>query len=118
MKNVLVTGEVAASFLLSVGAVLALNVLRATQGRSLGFRPEGLTFIEMDPRWAGYDTARAESVLEQLRQRIAGLPGVMNTSVAIGWPVDGQFENDFSVDGMRAGETVRVEGRWAGPGYF
>ncbi len=118
MKNVLVTGQVAASFLLLVGAVLALNVLRATQERSLGFRPEGLAFIEMDPRWAGYDAARAESVLEQLRQRIAGLPGVMSASVTIGWPVDGQFENDFSVDGMKAGETVRVEGRWAGPGYF
>lgn len=118
MKNVLVTGQVAASFLLLVGAVLAVNVLRATQAQSLGFRPEGLAFVEVDPRWVGYDTVRARGVLEELRQHIAALPGVTNSAVTTGWPTDGQFENDFSVDGLKTGETVRVEGRWAGPGYF
>ena len=62
LKNVLVTGQVAASFLLLVGAVLATSILSATQNRSVGYRPEGLAIIEADPRYAGYDAPRTGRV--------------------------------------------------------
>jgi uncharacterized membrane protein YesL len=42
LKNVLVTGQVAASFLLLAGTTLALNILTATQNRSIGYRPADL----------------------------------------------------------------------------
>jgi predicted permease len=117
-KNVLVTGQVAASFLLLAGAVLAMSVLTATQNRSVGYRPEGLAFIETDPRYAGYDTPRARTVFEDLRRRIAALPGVESAFVTTGWPVDGQFDKEFRLEGAQDGESFVVEGRWAGPGYF
>jgi predicted permease len=118
LKNVLVTGQVATSFLLLVGAALALSVLTATQNRSVGYRPEGVVFVATDPRYAGYDPPRARAVLEELRQRIAGLPGVESVFVTTGWPVDGEFEKEFRLEAGGEDKTFRVEGRWAGPGYF
>ncbi|HET8547464.1 MAG TPA: FtsX-like permease family protein [Bryobacteraceae bacterium] len=118
LKNVVVTGQVAASFLLLVGAVLAMSILAATQNRSVGYRPEGLAIIEADPRYAGYDMPRARAVFEHLRRRIASLPGVESVFVTTGLPVEGQFEKEFRLDGASDGESFRVEGRFAGPGYF
>ncbi|MGH9628644.1 MAG: ABC transporter permease, partial [Bryobacteraceae bacterium] len=118
LKNVLVTGQVAASFLLLVGAVLAMSILTATQNRSVGYRAEGLAIVEADPRYAGYDMPRARVVFEDLRRRIAALPGVESAFITTGLPVDGQFEKEFRLDGAEDGESFVVEGRWAGPGYF
>jgi putative ABC transport system permease protein len=53
LKNVLVTGQVAASFLLLVGAVLAMSILAATEHQGVGYRPEGLAIVGTDPRYAG-----------------------------------------------------------------
>jgi putative ABC transport system permease protein len=118
LKNTLVTGQVAASFLLLVGAVLAMSVLTATQDRSVGYRPEGLAIIETDPIYAGYDAHRARAMFEDLRRRIAALPGVESAFVTTGLPVDGEFEKEFRLDAGKDGESFQVEGRSAGPGYF
>ncbi len=118
LKNLLVTGQVAASFLLLVGAVLAMSILTATQDRSVGYRPEGLAIIETDPNYARYDMSRARTVLENLCRRIAALPGVESAFVTIGLPVEGQFEKEFRLDDATIAKSFGVEGRWAGPGYF
>ena len=118
LKNALVTGQVAASFLLLVGAVNAISVLTATQERSVGYRPEGLAIVEVDPRYAGYDLPRAQAVLQELRRQVAALPGVESAIVTSGLPVDGQFEKEFRPEGAKDEESFEVEGRWAGPGYF
>jgi predicted permease len=118
MKNGLVTAQVAASFLLLAGAALALGILTATQERSVGYRPEGLAIIETDPRYAGYDTARAAALLANIKRRLASLPGVESVTETVGLPGEGQFEKEFDFDGARKGESFRAEGRWAGPGYF
>src|SRR5262249_27216135 len=65
-------------------------------------------------RYAGYDTQRAKIVLEEVRRTAAALPGVESAFVTSQLPVDGQFEKEFDV----RGESLRVEGRWASPGYF
>ena len=118
MKNVLVAGQVAASFMLLVSAAAAMSVLNATQSRGVGYRVDGLGIVETDPRYAGYDLLRAKAALEEVRRRIAALPGVESAFVTTGFPVDGQFEKEFLVEVAKGGETVRVEGRWSGPGYF
>jgi len=118
LKNVLVTGQVAASFLLLVSAAVAMSILMSTQNRSVGYRPEGLAIMEADPHYARYDLPRARAVFEEIRRRIAELPGVESAIVTSGLPIDGQFEKEFRVEGGRGGQTIRLEGRWAGPGYF
>src|SRR6185436_4001818 len=87
LKNALVTGQVAASFLLLVCAVLAMSILTATQDRSVGYRPEGLAIIETDPTYAGYDMPRALGVFEELRRRVAALHGVESVLITSGLPI-------------------------------
>jgi predicted permease len=118
LKNALVTVQVAASFLLLAGAVLAMGIFTTTQKRSVGYRPEGLAIVATDPGYAGYDTPRAQAVLEDLRRRIVAVPGVQSVFVTTGLPVDGEFEKEFRLDDAKDGESFEVEGRWADPGYF
>lgn len=118
LKNGLVTGQVAASFLLLVAAAMALGVLTATQARSVGYRPEGVAFVVTDPRYADYDLPRATSVLEALRSRVSALPGVESAFVTSEFPIDSQFEREFRVQGAGEAEIFKVEGRYAGLGYF
>lgn len=118
LKNGLVTGQVAASFLLLVGAALALGILTSTERRSVGYRPEGVAIVMTDPRFAGYDLMRAKAVFEDLRRQISVLPGVESAIVTSELPIDGQYELEFQVPDRGSGEVHRVEGRWAGPGYF
>lgn len=118
LKNGLVTGQVAASFLLLVAAAIAMGVLTATQARPVGYRPEGVAIVETDPHFAGFDLPRALAAFDDLQRRVASLPGVERAFVTIELPVDGEFERDILPDGAGDVEPVRVEGRWAGPGYF
>ncbi len=117
-KNVLIVGQVAASFLLLMGAALAMSVLTATQNRGVGFRVSGLAMIQADPRYAGYDVPRSQAVFEELRRQIAALPGVESVFVTTGSPTDGQFDRKLLFEGANDHEYVEVEGGWAGPGYF
>lgn len=118
MKNALVVGQVAASFLLLVGAVLAMRILTATQERSVGYQPDGLAILQTDPRYAGYDVPRARALLEDLRRRIAAMPGVERVCVTSGLPVEGQFDRALRLEGAPEKDSFQVEGRFAGPGYF
>jgi putative ABC transport system permease protein len=118
LKNLLVIGQVAASFLLLVGAVLALSVLTATQSRSVGFRPQGLAMVEVDPRYAGYDTPRAAVVFDNVRRHIAALPGVESAFIATGLSGSAHFDQEVIPDGAKPGESSVIEGAWAEPGYF
>lgn len=118
LKNLLVTGQVAASFLLLVGAALATSILTATQNRSVGYRPEGLAIVETDPSYAGYDAARARAVFADLQRRVAALPGVENAFVSTGLPGDGNFDREIVLDGAKDGESFEAEGSWADADYF
>jgi predicted permease len=118
LKNVLLVGQVAASFLLLMGAALAISVLTVTQNRSVGFPTSGLAMVEADTGYAGYDVQRARAVFEELRRRIAELPGVESVFFTTGLPADPQFDRKLVLEGADDEDYLEVEGRWADPGYF
>ncbi len=118
LKNVLIVGQVAGSFLLLMGGALAMSILMATQSRSVGYSPSGLAMIELDARFADYDAPRARIVFEELRRHVAGLPGVEYVLVTTGLPAGGQFNSKLRPDGDTSHDYVSVRGRWADPGYF
>jgi len=118
LKNTLLLGQVAASFLLLMSAALSIAVLTTTQNRSVGFPTAGLTMIETDPSFAGYDVTRARVVFTELRRRVTELPGVDSVFVTTGLPADGQFNREFMAEGAGSSDFMQVEGRWADPGYF
>jgi predicted permease len=79
--RLLVTGQVALSVLLLVGASLAIRTFANLQRTDLGFDPSRMLVFRLDPSRNGYKGARLAQVYADVRERIAAIPGV--TSVVI-----------------------------------
>jgi len=123
VKNGLIVGQIAASCLLLVAGGMVLRALMGAQhaGRDPGFATANLAYIETDAGYAGYERDRATSLYEELRSRIAALPGVEAATVAVGPPIGGYYgSRALAIDGYEPapGESIRGRWSWAGPGYF
>ena len=121
LKNGLLVGQIAASSVLLVVAGLFLRALTRAERIDPGFSVDRLAFIETNASYAGYDSERAPALYEELRSRIARLPGVESAVLANGAPVGGFLGvRAVAVEGYQPGpeEVVQAQWAWAGPGYF
>jgi predicted permease len=91
LRNGVVVAEVALSFVLLVGCGLMVRSFVALQRVDPGFDPTGVLTFVAAPQ-AETDTARA-AFMRQLRERLAGLPGVRSVTAAFPLPLDGQIAN-------------------------
>ena len=122
LKNALVVLQVAVSVLLLGVTSLFLQMRSVSRTERVGFAIDGIAMLETDARYAGYSATDAINVYEELRRRVAAIPGVQSAVLTRGLPMQ--------TDGMRlvveevgaaAGpdRVSRVSGGiWAGPGYF
>jgi predicted permease len=123
LRSALVTVQIAATFVLLVGAGLFLRSLANSQAAALGFRSQGLLVASLNLGYAGYDERTGERFFERLETRLRELPGVRSVSLATRLP--------FSV--MRATIPAAPEGyvpprpamgtpelavNWVAPDYF
>jgi len=123
LRSVLVTVQIAATFVLLVGAGLFLRSLANSQAAALGFRSQGLLVASLNLGYAGYDERTGQRFFERLEARLRELPGVRSVSLATRLP--------FSV--MRATTDAAPEGyvpprpgmgtpelavNWVAPDYF
>ena len=104
MRNLLVIAQIAMSLVLL--AVTGLfRSLQSAAKIDVGFRPQGLLLLSVDPRLNGYTPLQTSQFLSQLRQRVVALPGVdsaISTDVALlsggnrsdGFTVAGHSEKD------------------------
>jgi macrolide transport system ATP-binding/permease protein len=118
LKNALIVFQVALSVLLLGGASVFLQLLSATRALHVDYAVNGVAMIETDARYAGYSGSGARTVYEELRRRIAAVPGVQSAALLRGMPMDGN-SIPIVVDGA-AGQTGSVEATMfeAGPGFF
>jgi predicted permease len=86
LRAVLVVGQIATSLVLLLTAGLFLRSLQAAQRMDLGFAPDRLLNITMDPRQLGYDEARGKAFYLELESRIYELPGVESASLSFSTP--------------------------------
>jgi predicted permease len=120
----LVVTQVALSLVLLVGAGLFVGSLRNLRSLNLGFRPDRLLLVAIDPRGAGYSQEKPEQLsglYRKILDRVRAVPGVESASLSF-MPL---------LSGARRVESVRVEGYEFGkeepngvrqirvtPGYF
>ena len=92
LRNGVVTAEVALAFILLVGCGLMLRSVIAMQNANPGFDPNGLlTFVVQNPR---LNTPEERQVfMQQVRDRLGGLPGVQSVTAAQPMPLDGLVAN-------------------------
>ena len=87
LRSVLVVAQVAGSLLLLIIAGLFVRSLRHAETMYLGFDPDHVLNVSVNPQGIGYDEARSNEFYRQLEARARALPGVQSVSLAYGVPM-------------------------------
>ncbi|MEM7353597.1 MAG: ABC transporter permease [Acidobacteriota bacterium] len=122
LRQALVAFQVAVSMLLLVGAGLFIRSLEAERQVDPGFNADSMLVAKIDPSLFGYDGDRGMLLFDDLRQRVAELPGVQ--SVAYGEIAPLTFANSqqwsIEVEGYEPApnERMNLDYNIVGDSYF
>lgn len=121
LRNVLVVAQIAMSVVLLSVTGLFLRSLESAANINIGFRPQGLLLLSLDPRLNGYTTPHISQFLAELRRKVAALSGVdhvVSTDIAL---LSGGGRSDgFTVAGHSGKDVTPVTADlfMTTPGYF
>jgi predicted permease len=101
MRSILVGAQMTGSLTLLIIAGLFARSLQSVQHMYLGFQPDHLLNVILDPHEIGYDQARTTAFYKGLEDRVRALPGVQSASLAYSVPM-GNYAG---------GSAVKVEDR-------
>jgi predicted permease len=87
MRSVLVAAQISGSLTLLIVAGLFVRSLQNALQAYLGFEPDHVLNLILDPHEVGYDEARTNNFYRELRDRVRGLPGVQSITVAYSIPM-------------------------------
>ncbi|HEY4742499.1 MAG TPA: ABC transporter permease [Candidatus Acidoferrales bacterium] len=122
LRNFMIVAQVAGSLVLLVTAGLFIRSLQKVQGFDLGFDPDHVLNVTMDPHQLGYDEARTTAFYRQIERRVRELPGVQSASFASYVPMGGfPSKASVAIEGHPAalGEQLpRVLYNSVDPAYF
>ncbi len=96
VRNFLVVAQVAGSLALLVVAGLFVDSLRNARRLDLGFEPDHLLNVTLDPSRINYDKLHAKEFYRALEVRVASMPGVSSVSLASNVPM-GPFPGSAEV---------------------
>jgi predicted permease len=100
-RKFLVAGQVAFTLLLLTGGALFSRTLWNLRKQNLGLSAENLITFSISPQLSGYNDARTVALVDQLRERLGALPGVLGVGSSQ-IPV---------LTGTDMGTNITVEGR-------
>ena len=106
LRSTLVVVQVAGSLMLLIIAGLFTRSLAQAQRTDLGFKPDHVLNLIMDPNEIGYNQAQTRDFYKSLLQRVRTLPGVMSASTANATPMG--YYNNF--------DSLTIEGYQPPPG--
>jgi predicted permease len=118
VRNLLVAGQVALSFVAVMGAGLFLRSLGEAQKTDPGFETKDLLTMSFDLGLQGYDQAKGEAFLRQLLERVETLPGVAAATVAQGAPLQGTLTRSVFLEGGDPNDRSMAQVNVVGPRYF
>jgi len=102
LGRILLTGQVAFSFLLLVTATLFLRSIGRAYEIDPGFQTKHLAVFSCNPGEAGYQRARTKSFYRDVRARVAQLPGVQSVSWSSNLPLWSRVVSGLEVEGRAA----------------
>ena len=122
MRSVLVGAQMAGLLTLLIIAGLFARSLQHVQNMYLGFDPDHLLNVVLDPHEIGYDQARTTTFYNQLKERVRALPGVQSVSMAYDVPMgDYSWADMAKIEGhpLQPGERPpTVIDNFVDPNYF
>ncbi len=101
-RRILIGGQIALSVVLLMVGGLFLKSFSRAHNVDLGFNPDRLLLVTIDPLLQGYSNEQASRFHEQLVQRVQSLPGVSSATVATSVPFVSGGSWDISIDGYTA----------------
>src|SRR5258706_6342840 len=100
-RKSLVAGQVAFTLLLLTGGALFSRTLWNLRKQNLGLSTENLITFSIAPQLSGYDATKTVALIDQFRERLGALPGVLgvgSSQIAV-------------LTGTDMGTNITVEGR-------
>jgi predicted permease len=120
--KILVGAQIAVSLLLLIGASLFLRTLYNLKTQDVGFNPDGLVMLRVDPVSAGYRGDQVGRQMELLLDRVRALPGVRVATFSENGLFSGSESGEDlkDVEGFTARSDHDLETRFdqIGPQYF
>ena len=120
-RSALLSGEVALSLLLLLGAGLLFGTLRSIRATELGYSPERVERFRLSLPDSRYDTPAAMRFLEELEQRLNALPQVAVAGTAFGAPLSsGSLNTSVNLldrEEVPPPDRPNLDVRPASPGY-
>jgi predicted permease len=102
MRNTLVIVQVALSLVLLTTAGLFLRSLGNASSIDIGFKPDNILIMTVDPKLHNYSHDKSVQFLSQLHDRVSALPGVRSVSFVGVMPLSiGASSNKFDVEATK-----------------
>lgn len=120
-RRVLIGGQIALSVVLLMVGGLFLKSFSRAHNVDLGFNPDRLLLVTIDPMLQGYSNEQASRFHRQLVQRVQSLPGVASATVATSVPFIGGGSWDITIDGYTAPDGEKfldITNSQVDPSYF
>jgi len=121
LGKVLVVVQVALSLLMLIGAGLFVRTLQKLTSVDLGYNPDKLLLVRIDPVSSGYQGAAFSQLNRQLLERLQAIPGVRAVTVSH----NGLFSHSESGDTIaiqgytpKNGQDMNASFDEVGPNYF
>jgi putative ABC transport system permease protein len=121
INRILVTVQIAASFVLLTGTLLLLQSVRNLTMSDTGFSNKNLLLVRIDSRASGYKGDQLVSLFGRIKERIEALPSVQSVSVSAAGLHSGQsMRASISVPGFVGSSDDQnwVNENSVGPDYF
>ena len=122
LGSLLVVAQIALSLILLTGAGLLLRTIANLREVDLGFTPERLLVVDINPQAAGYGGDRAAALTRRLLEKLAALPDVLAASFSEHGVLTGTDNGTdlMRPEGFAAGPEGFPRTRWdvVGPRYF
>ena len=87
VRSALTVAQLACSLMLLIAAGLFVRSLNSAEHMYLGFNPDHVLNVIMDPHEIGYDQAETKAFYEELGNEVGRIPGVQSTSMAFTVPM-------------------------------
>ena len=121
LGKILVVSQVAMSLLMLIGAGLFVRSLQRLMSVDLGYNPDKLLLVRIDPISSGYKGAALLQLHHELLDRLRAIPGVRSVTLS----EDGLFSHSESGDPIsiqgfvpKSGQDMNARFDQVGPDYF
>ncbi|HEY3937494.1 MAG TPA: ABC transporter permease [Bryobacteraceae bacterium] len=124
LRAALVTGEVALSFLLLVGAGLLIRSFTGLMNVNRGFQTENRLVFSVNMPGSYYQNGVGKRFLDRFFERLSAVPRILAAGAVSSRPVEGAADTGMGIDALSAPHNAaQAAAPWAGwrivsPDYF